>query len=126
MKVSDAFSGEFLKASDLHGKTVTVTIDRVGQEEFGQNNDLKWVMSFHGKDKRMVLNKTNATVIAQTLGDEMDLWSGRQIVIRSEKVNFQGKIVDGLRVHVPIDQGAAPAQAEAVASSADPNDDIPF
>lgn len=96
-KVSEEYGGSFLKAADLQGKTVPCQIASVAKEEF-QSGDLKWVVRFHGKEKRLVLNKTNAEIIAQMAGDDMDGWVGRTIKLYPTKTNMQGNMVDCIRV----------------------------
>ena len=54
-----------------------------------------------GDGRGFVLNKTNWQVCSQTWGDDTDRWLGQRIIICPEKANFQGKIVDCLRLRVP-------------------------
>lgn len=99
MRVSDAFPSQYLKAADLQGRTVKVTIDRYTFEEVG--DDRKPILYFVGKEKGLVLNKTNANEIAFTYGDDMDDWGGKVIELFSMMVSYQGKNMPGLRVRVP-------------------------
>src|SRR6185312_1211199 len=96
MRVSDAFPSQYLKSGDLQGRTVIVTIDRYTIEDVG--DDRKPVLYFVGKEKGLVLNKTNANEIAFTYGDDMDDWIGQKIEMFSMMVSFQGKNMPGLRV----------------------------
>ena len=97
MKTSDAFPSNYLKASDLNGKGVRVTIESVTMEKLG--DDKKLVLHFVGKDKGLVLNKTNASRITDAVqSDETDDWSGWKITLYSCKVDYQGKRVDAIRV----------------------------
>ncbi len=97
MKISDAFPSNYLKASDLNGKAVRVTIDSVTMEKLG--DDQKAILHFVGKDKGLVINKTNANRIIEAIGtDETDTWFGWSIVLYACKVDFQGKRVDAIRV----------------------------
>jgi hypothetical protein len=109
MKVSEAFPSKYLKAADLNGRQVEVTIREVCFEEVGTTDDSqqRLVLYFKGKDKGLVLNKTNAIAIANALGDETEDWSGNTIVLAPEPVNFKGKIVDGIRARVPTSRPAA-------------------
>lgn len=97
MRVSSAFPSNYLKAADLQNREVPVTISRVVMEDIGQS-DHKPVLYFEGKDKGIVLNKTNATNIALAYGDETDLWAGKQIVLFTAWVDFQGRSVEAIRV----------------------------
>ena len=71
MRVSQAFPSNYLKAADLQGRNVPVTMNRVEMEDIG--GDHKPVVYFNGKDKGVVLNKTNANNIAQLYGDDRRL-----------------------------------------------------
>ena len=97
MKSGDAFGGAHLKAEDIKGHNVTVTIEDVTMEKVGDGD--KPVMSFKGKDKTLVLNKTNWARLAEFLGsDDSDDWNGRQVVLGVQKVDYAGKRVDAIRV----------------------------
>ena len=53
----------------------------------------------------MVLNKTNGSIISEMYGPETNDWQGKMITIYSARVEFQGKLVDGIRVKL-VDQQA--------------------
>lgn len=98
MKIGSAFPSTFLKAADLQGRRVTVQIDRVTIEDLG-DGEKKPVLHFIGKDRGLVLNKTNAARIEEFTGtDETDEWHGASIVLFVDRVDFQGKRVDAIRV----------------------------
>ena len=99
MNINKAFPSTYLKAGDLDGREFSVTISEVVMMDVG--DDEKPVIYFTGSDKGLVLNKTNALEIASAYGEETDSWPGRQIVLHTAKVLFQGKPVDGIRVRVP-------------------------
>lgn len=135
MRASALHPGQYLKAADLQGMQITVSIDKVAVEDIG--GDSKPVLYFIGKEKGMVLNKTNTNNIAFLYGDETDDWHGKQVVLFEAIVDFQGKSTPAIRVKGP----ARPRQAEAIttapqrmtggisdnAPAGHPiNDDIPF
>lgn len=99
MRMSAAFPSEFLKAADLNGRQVPVVADRVEMQKVGDDN--KPVLYFAGKEKGLVLNKTNANMIATVYGDEMDDWQGAELVLYETKVQFQNQMVDAIRVKIP-------------------------
>lgn len=101
MNMNQAFPSNYLKASDLQGKKIKVIIDRVEMGEFDNGN--KPVLMFKGKDKGLVLNKTNAMVISASYGPESDEWAGKELCIYPAKVQFQGQMTDALRVEVPLE-----------------------
>lgn len=130
MRMSEAFPSNYIRAIDLKGRDVTVTISRVVMEDIG--GDTKPVLYFQGTSKGMVLNKTNANNIASMYGDESDAWSGRQITVFPSQTDFQGKSVPCIRVRI---NGAAPSPAPVDHVNPENNlppvghpfdDDIPF
>jgi hypothetical protein len=115
MKMNDAFPSKWLKGEDLRGMIHKVTIDRVAQEEVGQGADaeLKLICYFVGKQKGVILNKTNASAIASRYGDESDDWAGAEVELRPEMVTYQGKTAPAIRIYPIVPQAA-------------PGDEIPF
>lgn len=96
MKIGAAFPSTYLKAADLQGRHCAATMGRVLMEEIGGEH--KPVLYFQGHERGIVLNKTNSSIIAEMYGDETDDWEGKKIVIYPARVEFQGKIVDAIRV----------------------------
>jgi hypothetical protein len=96
LTVDEMFPSNFLKAADLPRAGKTLTIDAVEQEKLGE--DKKWVLYFIGETKGLVLNVTNAKMIASTYGKRVTEWSGHKVHLRREKVPFKGDIVDAIRV----------------------------
>jgi hypothetical protein len=110
MNINAAFPSTYLKAADLQGKRVVVGIDRVSIEEVGGEH--KPVVYFIGKDRGLILNKTNGNIIAEMYGPETDDWHAQKITLYPTRVEFQGKIVDAIRVHLdPMANAAMQAQA---------------
>ena len=97
MKISDAFPSKYLKADDLGSQRITLTVMAVTMEDIG-DKEFKLVMRFMGKDKGMVLNKTNATICGTVWGDETDAWQGKQLELYAQPVMFNGRQVMGLAV----------------------------
>lgn len=131
MNLNDAFPSSFLKADDLKGHSVTVVIHDVQIEEIGQGQrkDRKLVISFRGKDKKMVCNKTNASVIEKLYGPETEAWIGKPITLAPREVEFQGDMVWAIRVSLVKPASAAPSKPTpppppAEESTAD--EDVPF
>jgi hypothetical protein len=57
-------------------------------------------LHFQGKEKGMVLNKTNANKIAEMFGDDTDQWSGESITLYEAMVDFKGQTVPAIRVRI--------------------------
>jgi hypothetical protein len=119
MKINEAFPSNFLKAEDLRGRRVPCTITAAVMEEIGQGRDkeTKLILSFAGKEKKMVCNKTNATSIAKLYGDDTDFWIGKVINIEPREIEFGGELVWGIRVCLPA-PGTAPAAPRPAAPPA--------
>jgi hypothetical protein len=100
MNINESFPSKYLKASDLKGHEVKVTISRVVPEKIG--DDTKPVLYFKGKEKGVVMNKTNANRIAARYGYETDEWSGQDIILYPDMVEFQGQTMEAIRVRVPL------------------------
>jgi hypothetical protein len=134
MKVSEQFPSAYLKASDLGGREVRVTMGRVELEEIG--TDKKMALYFKGKEKAMILNKTNAYTISEAYGDDSADWYDQPLILFSIRTEFQGKPVDGLRCRVPTPkdnrQMAPQKQTDPISSGPSdfpgdrmPDDDVP-
>jgi hypothetical protein len=110
--INEAFPSNYLKASDLKGRSVVVTIDRVEFEAVGQSREMKPVLYFVGKEKGMVLNKTNANKIMQLLETPVtEEWHQGRILLYPTETQFQGDMVDCVRVKAAPAMKAAPKKA---------------
>lgn len=112
--VGQLFPSRFLKAEDdfEEGETKTLTIDRWEQEELGrgQNKETKPVLYFKEINKGLVLNKTNAAIIAETLNlGTLEEWVGKQITLFTMEVDSFGDIVRAIRVKAKAKGKPAPA-----------------
>src|SRR5688572_9897428 len=116
MKLGEAFPSKWLKAADLHGRKIGVTIDSVEMSNIGDEDKL--IVYFKDKSKGLILNVTNANMIAEIAGtDETDNWRGVQIALYSTKVDFSGRRVDAIRVDYPANSNGtvSPSQRPAAA-----------
>lgn len=118
MKVTEFYQNEskWLKAADLQGRKHRVVISGLEVVEFSEKNgkkEKKVGLTLEGKQRGLMLNKTNAQVIAKQHGDDMEKWPGKEINIYPTTTDFGGEMVDCIRV-------------EQVIPEADPNDEIPF
>lgn len=99
MKISEEFPSKYLKAADLQDRDVRVTMGNVEKEKLG--DDMKLVLYFKGKEKGLVLNKTNSNSIVDAYGDDTDDWFGQEIILFSVMTDFQGKVGPAIRVRQP-------------------------
>jgi len=142
MKSTDIFPSNYLRAADLNGREPVVTISHVEMKTIG--DDQKLVVYFVGKEKGVVLNKTNFSAIEEISGeDDTDNWTDVRVRLVTRRVEFQGKRVDAIRIEPPplqkaASNGSKPAPRPVakptpvaeldpdVATDADPDDEIPF
>ena len=110
MKTSEVFGGNFLKAEDLKGGSPHVTISEIELKEFDDGKKL--ILHFAGKDKALVCNRTNSSIIQEVLGsDDTDDWIGKRIRLCVKKVEFSGRLVPAIRV--VLEEAAPPPKAPA-------------
>jgi hypothetical protein len=109
MDILKEFPSAYLKAVDFPNPQ-TETIDKVLREVVGQEREHKPVLYLDGVDRGIVLNKTNATMLAHMHGADTTTWKGKRVQVYIEAVAFQGKIVDSIRLReVPAEEVAADA-----------------
>lgn len=133
--INDAFPSNYLKASDLQGREVVVTITKVVFEAVGREKEMKAVIYFEGKQKGVVLNKTNAKKIIEISGSAItEEWAGVQIKIYPTETEFGGETVDCIRIK-PVGKSAMsrmtphqppPLPPMSVHSEPVDEDEIPF
>jgi len=95
------FPSMWLTSEDLGGREATVTIAGIEMQSLkreGGGPESKPVMSFAGKKKRLVLNKTNARAIAAIHGSNADKWRGQQITIYPSTCEAFGETVTCIRI----------------------------
>jgi len=108
MKISEEFGGgKYFKADHVQ-TPITLTIESV--VELKMFDALKPAIKFVGEGRHLVLNKTNAFIIAQCLGDETTYWPGHEIRLMAEETTFDGKPTRGIRV-----QWVNPLQSSQIA-----------
>lgn len=103
-KVNEMYPSRYLKAADCEDAELVLTIKSIEEEKIG--TDDKWVVYFRGEDKGLVLNKTNTNVIAKLYGDDTDDWIGKAITLYATEVQFQGDMVEAIRVRSKVPKTA--------------------
>ncbi|RLF47245.1 MAG: hypothetical protein DRN20_06180 [Thermoplasmata archaeon] len=92
-------TGRFLNAAICEEEGLwdtPLTIEKVELREI--NNRQKLVVHFRDIDDVLVLNRTNALIIAEKYGEETDEWAGKTIILKKTKRSFRGKLVDAIEV----------------------------
>jgi hypothetical protein len=91
----------FLKAADLQRekkfRIKSVTEESVGAEQ----KEKKLVVWFTNDERGLVLNKTNNRTLRGALGDPVQDWAGKIIIIFPTMVDMRGKLTPALRVRIP-------------------------
>jgi hypothetical protein len=128
VRVTELYSGNFITAAELPaGRRVPAVIAAAEIEAIGQDQQNKLVLRLKAHDGRpwprgVVLNKTNALVLAAAFGDDTTDWLGRSIEVWKEPVQFQGRMVQGIRT-APATIPVAPGQAGTAVSRGGPGSD---
>jgi hypothetical protein len=120
--VTDIYSSQYLTAAELApiGQRRSAIIHAAAQELVSPNREAKLVLTLVSPSgqqwpKRIVLNKGNALRLQAAYGNDTDDWPGKHIAIWAESVQFQGRIVPGIRL-LPR-QPAEPAARQATIAS---------
>ena len=114
--IDQMFPSKYLSSDDLNGKAVKARISSLDQEQM-RDGTTKFVLSFDGRTKGLVLNKTNGKTLAVAFGKDSGGWMGKEIELFSIPVDFQGRTVNGIRLRLP---------ESVVTTTGDPDDDIPW
>jgi predicted YcjX-like family ATPase len=89
----ELYPGRFIKAGDLKGRDVTLTITKVVLEELeGTKKQSKGVLSFRETQREFVLNRTNGECIKAMFGRKLPEWPGKRITIYP--ANIQSDLAD--------------------------------
>jgi len=100
-RVELLFPSRYLKAADLMGRDVTVTIARIEPRhtlESKRGKEKKPVVHMQGKDKMWILNVTNAKTIAKIYGNEVKSWLGKRVTIYPTTMAVGGETHECIRV----------------------------
>lgn len=79
----ELYPGRFIKAGELNGKKVTLTISDVDTEELegDKGKKVKGIISFEKTPKKLALNRTNGTCLREMFGRKLSEWVGKRVVI---------------------------------------------
>jgi hypothetical protein len=100
MNIYELFPSKWVRAADLNGHDVRVTMRALVVENIGQppKNEDKPILYFQKTEKGLVLNKTNAMIIASIYGPDTDNWMGKPVTLYATKVRAFGAVHDVIRV----------------------------
>jgi len=107
------FPNDYVAADDLHGADRTVTISRVTLRDLqiagGNESERKPVLHFAEAKKKLVMNKTNATTIAEMHGPLVTEWVGKRITLYATTCMAFGRQVDCIRIRETVPDAGAEA-----------------
>jgi len=119
MKRDEVFLSKYLKAADLNGRPVTITIKSAPYETLKNpegKEQGKSVLYFVGGKKALPLNVVNWDSVAAICGDDTDAWPGHQIELYPAVTQMGPKTVPCIRIRRP--QGTLPLAARPSATPA--------
>lgn len=75
------YPGRFLKAGELQGKKITLTIKAVDLDELegDKGKQIKGVISFEETTRQIALNKTNGICLREMFGRLLPKWPGKRV-----------------------------------------------
>ena len=134
MKRDDIFPSKYLKAADLAGKPVVVTITSADLEHLKNGSgeeQAKTVLSFAGGKKTLPLNMTNWDSVADICGDDTADWVGKRIELYPTTTTLKGEVKPCIRIRPPPQRELPALKPHPVAPAApakrgDMDDEIPF
>jgi hypothetical protein len=93
----ELYPGRFIKAADLKGKNVTLTIASVDLEELegDKGKQIKGVVGFERTEKQLALNKTNGICLKEMFGKKVQGWVGKKVTLMPSMWNGE----DCIRVY---------------------------
>lgn len=95
---------EYLKATHLAGKTVTVTISRIEFRTLHPtpgHEEIKPVLFFQDKQKGLILTSTNQKFLHSFFGDAISASYGAQVQLKAIQKKVAGKLLDTIII-MPI------------------------
>jgi hypothetical protein len=130
------YGSRFLSAGAIiaKGGKLRVKIAKVEAAELRQDGGTtkrKFIIYFHGLDKGLVLNVTNANALRDAFGKSSAKWIGADLGLLVEQVSFGNKRIPGVRFRIlgkpvdPVPVRPTPAPIKPAPAEVDPklNDD---
>jgi hypothetical protein len=123
----DLYGSKYLAASDVK-KPFTTTVEAVDKVDFarqGERQKMKVILELKGIRKPVVVNKTNALNLSEEWGRDFDEWIGKRVTVKSERTQFGGKPVMGLRLYAAEETLPLKAPRKSKSSVDEMNDELP-
>jgi hypothetical protein len=106
MNYDDFHSSRFLGAADLGGTSHVVQIARIDREQL-QDGKVKPAIHFVGKQKALLVNKTNWGTLGAAFGRDLSTWIGRSIELFAMPCQGPNGPTQGVRVRAVAQQPPA-------------------
>jgi hypothetical protein len=126
----EMYGSKYLTAADLGGKQLRCKIGKTDVTELKDSktgtSKRRIILYFNGVAKGLVTNKTNATALAGSFGQDRSNWIGVEVDLYSVPT----QLGEGIRLR-PLKptgtvNGAAPTGSGPAGAASDMNDSIPF
>ena len=98
----------YLRAWDLDGQDVTVTIERVEPGEIeGKQGEIKRMpfVYFRGINKPLGINKTNGKSIAAMYTTDTSKWIGKRLTLYPTTTPYEGENKECIRIRPGVPEG---------------------
>jgi hypothetical protein len=124
--------GSYLSKDDLQGRATNVVLAGVELSDVKDNEtgktEKRLVVSFVGKEKTLILNRTNCEALETICGtDDYGRWPGHAVQLYTDpNIKFGGKTVGGLRIRAVNNSKPAPSPPPVVDEISDADESIPF
>ncbi len=123
-----AYQSPWLKASDLQGRSVTVTVEKATVEEVRTQDgskEMKIVVVFKGKAKKLIANKTQALTLADLAKtEEFGRWSGLTVVLEPAKTRNGQETINIRPASPTVSRETAAQSATSTTPAGDQVDDL--
>lgn len=79
-------------------KISSLTTESVKSWQKGSKPQDKLILHFEGKDRGLVVNKTNFKKLADVFGWDPETWVGKEVTLETVEVEAFGRVVDSIVV----------------------------
>jgi hypothetical protein len=112
MQYDDFHSSRFLGVADLNGTSHVAQIERLSSEQM-QDGKTKPTLHFVGRQKTLLVNKTNWGTLGAAFGKDLNSWIGRSIELFAMPCQGPNGMTQGVRVRAITEPPAGGAAAPA-------------
>jgi hypothetical protein len=109
----DFHASKFLGVSDLNGTSHIVQIERFSSEQT-QDGKVKPAVHFVGRQKALLVNKTNWGTLGAAFGKDLNNWIGRSVELFAMPCQGPNGMTQGVRVRAITEPPAGAAAPAAV------------